>query len=264
MTTRTVTLRKPVISGTAKTVPIPTQSNNSSNSDTDPDTELSSSKKITNVRLSQLHYNPDPSNDLSEDPSKDCVKKVSIIGQNNKYRIKKINTPIPPKVVRKLITRENIPDVYFDSASDAQINVLRKIIDNGYDAYDDISRIFVQEISLKISGYRSQDRVKNRQVPFEKAAVLTVDTANTFITVKTIIDAMVADDIKCKYCRCRVNILYRIVREMTQWSCDRIDNDLAHLSSNVVIACLRCNIQRRKQQMDGFLFTKHLKLIRGT
>ena len=41
---------------------------------------------------------------------------------------------------------------------------------------------------------------------------------------------------------------------------DRINNDLGHNKDNVKIACLGCNLKRRRLNMDKFLFTKQLKI----
>ena len=47
---------------------------------------------------------------------------------------------------------------------------------------------------------------------------------------------------------------------MEQWSLDRIDNSIPHTNDNVIISCLKCNLQRRCQNKDNFLFTKQLKI----
>ena len=38
-------------------------------------------------------------------------------------------------------------------------------------------------------------------------------------------------------------------------SLDRIDNNLCHSNENTVIACLKCNLQRRCQDAKKFTFT---------
>jgi len=57
-------------------------------------------------------------------------------------------------------------------------------------------------------------------------------------------------------------ILYEIVRESLQWTLDRIDNAVGHNKNNVLIACLHCNLKRRKQSKDAFLFTKQLQIVK--
>jgi hypothetical protein len=57
--------------------------------------------------------------------------------------------------------------------------------------------------------------------------------------------------------------LYKLVREMQQWTLDRIDNDRGHFLDNVEISCLECNLKRKKQNSDKFLFTKQIKIVRN-
>ena len=67
---------------------------------------------------------------------------------------------------------------------------------------------------------------------------------------------------KCHYCSCETYLLYEFVREMKQWSVDRIDNDKGHNHDNVVIACLECNLQRKRKSKQSFTFTKQFVLTR--
>ena len=55
-------------------------------------------------------------------------------------------------------------------------------------------------------------------------------------------------------------LIYENVRQMNQWTLDRIDNNLGHNSDNVLISCLECNLKRKDMNKDKFLFTKQLKI----
>ncbi len=57
-------------------------------------------------------------------------------------------------------------------------------------------------------------------------------------------------------------LLYDITRESKQWSVDRIDNDLGHNINNYHLACLDCNLKRRRRTDEKFLFTKQLNIIK--
>lgn len=56
--------------------------------------------------------------------------------------------------------------------------------------------------------------------------------------------------------------MYENKREMQQWTLDRLDNSIGHEKNNVVICCLKCNLERRCINDDKFLFTKQFKLIK--
>ena len=69
-------------------------------------------------------------------------------------------------------------------------------------------------------------------------------------------------NLKCCYCSDNIYILYERVREMKQWSLDRINNDIGHNSGNLVVACLACNLKRRRTNKDAFMFTKNMVIIK--
>ena len=69
---------------------------------------------------------------------------------------------------------------------------------------------------------------------------------------------MIECKLKCYYCQLEMNVLYDISREASQWTVDRINNDLGHNKDNVLIACLECNLKRRNKSKSAFLFTKNL------
>jgi 5-methylcytosine-specific restriction endonuclease McrA len=67
---------------------------------------------------------------------------------------------------------------------------------------------------------------------------------------------------ECFYCNQKVQIIYENVREPKQWSLERIDNEYGHNNTNVVIACLHCNLKRKTMYHERFLFTKQMQIIK--
>jgi len=112
----------------------------------------------------------------------------------------------------------------------------------------DISFCIKKEINKKINGYKHQDIKKG------------IYNDSLLINMEDILEKMVASKLKCFYCKCNVNILYKFVREESQWTLDRIDNDLCHSSDNTIISCLKCNLNRRNTNKEKFLFTRNLKI----
>lgn len=131
-----------------------------------------------------------------------------------------------------------------------QLDIIKNINTNNYSHFDSISKIAIQQINKKIYGYKQQDLIKKHY------------DENNFINLQSIIDKMVSCELKCYYCSNEMNVLYDISREMKQWSVDRIDNDLGHNLDNYYLACLECNLKRRRRSDDKFLFTKQLKLVK--
>jgi len=114
----------------------------------------------------------------------------------------------------------------------------------------DVAKIIKQQINKKISSYKCQDKIKNR-----------LDN-DKFITFVSIIEKMVECELKCRYCKEEMNVLYDISREMKQWSVDRVLNKFGHNIDNFHLACLECNLKRRCKTHDKFLFTKQLNIVK--
>jgi|UniRef100_A0A6C0AS80 hypothetical protein len=115
----------------------------------------------------------------------------------------------------------------------------------------DICRFIMQQIGQKINGYRSQDIEKE------------LYTETSFVDSKSVLEIMVKCENQCYYCKNRVHILYEYVREPKQWTLERIDNKLGHNKTNVVIACLNCNLHRKTMHTERYLFTKQLNIVKS-
>ena len=108
--------------------------------------------------------------------------------------------------------------------------------------------ILKSEIKGKISGYKQQD-IKKNKYDDEK-----------FVTFEYVIEKLVCSKLNCYYCNGRVKIFYNLCKDESQWTLDRIDNEIGHNDGNVLISCLGCNLKRRKLDKDKFNFTKNIKI----
>ena len=131
-----------------------------------------------------------------------------------------------------------------------QIQLLNNIFENNFKYNDEVSKIAIQEINRKISGYKQQDMLKKHY------------DSDNFLTFECVINKLVESELKCRYCKCEMAILYDMSREIKQWSVDRIDNDKGHNNDNFHLACLDCNLKRRRRTDEKFLFTKQLNIIK--
>ena len=110
--------------------------------------------------------------------------------------------------------------------------------------------IVKRELKKKISGYKQQDIKKKKFVP------------DSFITEEELIEKLVISKLKCYYCKEKVLLVYEFLREMKQWTLDRLDNCSQHSSKNCEISCLQCNLERRCLDDKKFKFTKQMNLIK--
>ena len=186
--------------------------------------------------------------------SNNSIKKIIITGINNKYQMNKLKKE--PKLIktRIKINKLNIPQQYFDF--NQQLTMLHHINNNdinndinNVDINNDINKIIIQEIKNKLCGYKNQDKLKNKY------------NTNEFININQIIQSLIDCNLNCIYCNNNMFILYNNVRDPSQWSVDRIDNSLGHINNNYVLSCLSCNIKRKAQSKDKFLFASNIKTI---
>jgi 5-methylcytosine-specific restriction endonuclease McrA len=105
-------------------------------------------------------------------------------------------------------------------------------------------------IKSKLLSYKQQDIMKKRFNEHE------------FVSLKDTIQLLQESKLCCCYCSEDVYVLYEKVRENKQWSLDRINNNIGHNTGNLVIACLECNLKRRRTNKDAFMFTKNMVIIK--
>jgi hypothetical protein len=180
----------------------------------------------------------------------DFSKIINITGTNNKYQMKKINERNIEKEVKKRVQSEkwSFSDENYEYSN--QIKMIIDISNNNLTYMNEVSKIAIQEINKKIYGYKQQDKLKK------------LFNENKFLTFDSIINKMIECELKCRYCKIGMNVLYDISREVKQWSVDRIDNDLGHNIDNFHLACLDCNLKRRRRTDEKFLFTKQLNIVK--
>ena len=176
--------------------------------------------------------------------------KSIMFNANNKRLKNKLVEDHKKNKDKKRVVAENWTFTSQDYAHENQLNNIKKIAENEHQFTDQTTKITLQQINKKIYGYKQQDIIK-KLLNNEK-----------FITLESITNKMIECELKCYYCSCEMNVLYDISREMKQWSVDRINNNLGHNIDNYYLACLECNLKRRRRSDEKFLFTKQMKLVK--
>jgi hypothetical protein len=183
--------------------------------------------------------------------NEDTRKNITINGTNNRYHIKKLlseNKLAKEMKKREISKKWTFIQEYFEY--DRQMKLVLDISNNNLNYFDEVTKIVVQQINSKIYGYKHQDVIK-KHLNEEK-----------FITFQSIIQKMIECELKCRYCMKEMIVLYDISREKQQWTVDRIDNNVGHNIDNFHLACLECNLKRRRRTDENFLFTKQLNIIK--
>ena len=184
----------------------------------------------------------------------DEQKVIQICGTHNKYLIKKVNRENSAnKIPKRRVIMKKQDIVEKDIPHETQFSYLKELkgLKELKELLDKNKRFMKQEIERKISSYKHQDILKKIYEPEQ------------FIDLDCILSKLIETNMMCHYCFCKVFVLYDNVREKYQWTVDRIDNAKGHTKDNYVISCLECNMKRRKQIFDKFMFTKTLKLVKS-
>ena len=176
-------------------------------------------------------------------------KIINIIGTGQRYQIKnamrlpKIVVPLKPVMDMK---EQDSPFLSKYNLLENQTELLKNVKHNSLPPIH--SNFLDKQIKKKLSSYKQQDTLKKRY------------DIDNFVKMTNILHMMEESDLKCHYCLDKMFLLYEMAREKKQWTLDRIDNDIGHTSTNIVLACLECNLKRRRTRKEAYLFTKNLCL----
>jgi len=171
------------------------------------------------------------------------MKQIIIQGKHNIYKCLKANLDENPE---KCLVRNGMEEI--DIMHKEQFEMIKKLYMEFEMSTFDNKELLQKELEKKINGYKGQDKNKN------------IYDKSKLITLEEVIEKLVSSKLKCFYCSSNVLMIYKNIREPTQWTLDRKNNDLCHSCDNTIIACLKCNLQRRVTNIDKFEFTKKLVL----
>ena len=173
------------------------------------------------------------------------IKKINIVFKDPKEVLKEKNEPKKRSITKTTKWAKNTKNVSHED----QIKYIKELNeDNLKDS--EIYDIIVKQIKQKINGYHNQDVIKK------------ILNEEEFVDLKYVINLLDKSKLQCFYCIKPTFVLYENVREMNQWTLERIENQYGHNKKNVEIACLSCNLGRRTMYHERYLFTKQLEIIK--
>lgn len=210
---------------------------------------------IKKIYVSDLNNNDKSENSKEEttNNNEECkeTKKIIFTGTTTKYQMRKIDSNKESNKKKKKVETNTWGLNEIELSFDTQLEILKNIFNNNSLIKNaKLTNFITSHIKTKISSYKHQDILKNI---FLESEIVTFDD---------VIGLLNECNMKCHYCACETYLLYEFVREMKQWSLDRINNDIGHNKGNLVIACLECNLKRRRTNKDAFFMTKNLTIFR--
>jgi len=176
------------------------------------------------------------------------MKKIDILGKRNQDKMKQMADPeavIERKVPKhKLVS---LSDEIYTADQSLVLDILKyNIADKSLgisisdSSAQSISTHLIREIDTKRKAYIYQD--KNHKIYDPRFS----------ITTDRIVELLVSSELLCHYCREICQVAYKEAMCRRQWTLDRIDNNYGHNDTNVVIACLDCNLKRGTMDSERF------------
>ena len=192
------------------------------------------------------------------------MKKIDILGKRNQDKMKQMADP--DAVIEKKVPKNRgaIPDEYYApnqalglavlkaSTMPAPHQALGLAVLKAHTAKVSIGTPplpeptaaalthILREIDLKRKAYIYQDKQH------------AIYDARFSITTDQIVELILSSELLCYYCREICQLTYKESMCRKQWTLDRIDNDYGHNHTNVVIACLDCNLKRGTMDSERF------------
>jgi hypothetical protein len=162
-----------------------------------------------------------------------------------------VEPKIPKKRVITTTDKWNFSEDELDPIQ--QLEYVRQIVDECEIPCQRLStpcQFIKQQIQQKLGSYKCQDAKKHKYDEL------------LFIQHHQVLQLMIQCENKCFYCKEPTHVLYENVREPKQWTLERIHNHIGHNETNVVIACLQCNLRRRTMHYQRYVLTKEMNIIK--
>lgn len=181
-----------------------------------------------------------------------CDKNIKVIILPNIEPRKREKKDLEPKEIKKKVITNSDKWIFSgdDFSYDNQYNIISRLQKEN-NSCDEDCKLVCREIQKKIQGYKSQDILKKLYLESD------------FIDLPWVIQLLYDCNLDCYYCKEKTHIIYETVRELKQWSLERIDNSIGHNKGNVVIACLKCNVSRGTMYHERYAFTKQLNIVKN-
>ena len=185
------------------------------------------------------------------------MKKIEIQGKRNQDKMKQMDEP-DAVIERKMPkNRAVLPDGFYATDQSLGLDVLKVHIAN-----ISIGTILGQgQSDVIMGGIANTDMVLSyilREIDTKRKAYIYQDKHHEIydprysITTERIVELLVSSELLCYYCREICQVTYKESMCRKQWTLDRIDNNYGHNDTNVVIACLDCNLKRGTMDSERF------------
>jgi len=200
------------------------------------------------------------------------MKKIDILGKRNQDKMKQMADP-DAVLEKKMPKKQMLDDERFYTDQNIGIAILKEFQDNDYKEIivnnDICTSADVPTPPTPTPPPRKKEKPAGtpniltlkhivREIENKRKAYMYQDKQHSIydprysISLEHIIALIIESNLNCYYCREICQLTYKEVMCRKQWTLDRIDNNYGHNHTNVVIACLDCNLKRGNMDSERF------------
>lgn len=180
------------------------------------------------------------------------MKKIDILGKRNQDKMKQMADP--DAVIERKISKHkpvDFPDEIYTADQSLVLDILRcDIADKSLGVFG-VSRVHTEPMTVCLKHILREIDTKRKAYIYQDKHHKIYDPRYS-ITTERIVEMLVGSELLCHYCREICQVAYKESMCRKQWTLDRIDNNYGHNDTNVVIACLDCNLKRGTMDSERF------------
>ena len=180
------------------------------------------------------------------------MKKIDILGKRNQDKMKQMADP--NAVIERKIPKHkpvDFPDEIYTADQSLVLDILRcDIADKSLGVFS-VSRVHTEPMTVCLKHLLREIDTKRKAYIYQDKHHKIYDPRYS-ITTERIVEMLVGSELLCHYCREICQVAYKESMCRKQWTLDRIDNNYGHNDTNVVIACLDCNLKRGTMDSERF------------
>ena len=180
------------------------------------------------------------------------MKKIDILGKRNQDKMKQMADP--EAVIERKVPKHkpvDFPDEIYTADQSLVLDILRcDIADKSLGVFS-VSRVHTEPMTACLKHILREIDTKRKAYIYQDKHHKIYDPRYS-ITTERIVEMLVGSELLCHYCREICQVAYKESMCRRQWTLDRIDNNYGHNDTNVVIACLDCNLKRGTMDSERF------------
>jgi 5-methylcytosine-specific restriction endonuclease McrA len=180
------------------------------------------------------------------------MKKIDILGKRNQDKMKQMADP--EAVIERKVPKHKLVDLsdeIYTADQSLVLDILRcDIADKSLGVFS-VSRVHTEPMTACLKHILREIDTKRKAYIYQDKHHKIYDPRYS-ITTERIVEMLVGSELLCHYCREICQVAYKEAMCRRQWTLDRIDNNYGHNDTNVVIACLDCNLKRGTMDSERF------------